>query len=313
MTVDRASVQYGTFGLHLNGSGRIDQRIATTPGQTYYVAGYVRIAEQIQAPSWGGLRLQIVDQSWQEQATSTPLTLANITRDQWVRMDTQFVARNTESRLIFQNFSNGQFRASADSFIISTNPIFRDGTGSAPTSVPTTPPTLPTNVLPPATPSTPTPAPSTGILRVEGRTHGVSPDDGWLAPWIHLTNTGSVPIPLAEITVRYWLVNDGGADEAYVCDSVPVGCTNGRFVAIMPARMGADTYLELSWPRNTGVLQPGQSTGEMQSHVNHRNWTSYHEQAHYSYQPTDAWTMTNRITVYRNGALIAGQEPDEKR
>lgn len=105
------------------GVGRVDQTFATTPGQTYYVSAYIRINQQITAPTWGGLRVAIVNSSWSQLATSNYVTVANAPPGQWVRLSFSFVATTSQTRLIYQNFSNGQFDASADSFIASAAPI----------------------------------------------------------------------------------------------------------------------------------------------------------------------------------------------
>ncbi len=155
-----AAAYSGSFGAQMATTGRIDQLFATTIGQTYYVAARIRINQQLVNPSWGGLRVQIVNASWSQLAVSPSLTITNSPAGQWTRVYFSFVANTTQSRLIYQNFSGGgQFNAAADEFIVSPNPISDDPQatptpGSSPT--PTSP--APTNTpLPPTATPTPTP------------------------------------------------------------------------------------------------------------------------------------------------------------
>lgn len=111
------------LGGGMSNVGRIDQTFATTPGQTYYVSAYIRINQQTVAPTWGGLSAGIVNSNWSQLAASSYLNTANSPAGQWTRITFTFVANTSQARLIYQNFSNGQFDASADSFIVSTAPI----------------------------------------------------------------------------------------------------------------------------------------------------------------------------------------------
>ncbi len=159
ITVSAAAAYEGIFGAQMATNGRIDHQFGTTPGQTYYVSARIRINQQLANPSWGGLRVQIVNSSWSPLATSPNLTTTNSPAGQWTHVYFSFVANTTQSRLIYQNFSGGgQFNASADAFIVSTDPIPDDPQATTtPTPLPTFTPT-PTPIPPTATP-TPTATP----------------------------------------------------------------------------------------------------------------------------------------------------------
>jgi hypothetical protein len=120
------------------GSGRFDQVFNTAPGQTYYVQGWLRINQQTVAPSWGGLRISAVSSSWSQLASTPYQSAATMPIRQWTPLSFSFVATSAQTRLIYQNFGNGQFDADADDFVVSSSPI---PGGGLPTSTPTATPT----------------------------------------------------------------------------------------------------------------------------------------------------------------------------
>jgi hypothetical protein len=114
----------GDFGVRMSGGGRLEQVISTVAGQTYYVSAQIRIDNVLSAPTWGGLRVTATDfQSWGLLGSSPTLTSAQAAPGTWVRVDFSFVAATTSSRISFENFSSGQFSASADEFVVSTDPV----------------------------------------------------------------------------------------------------------------------------------------------------------------------------------------------
>src|SRR4029079_1323606 len=88
------------------------------------------------------------------------------------------------------------------------------------------------------------------------------------------------------------------------------GNVTSQFVALSPARTGADFYLQLGFTAGIGSLTARQATGEVQGRSNKDDWTNYDESNDYSYDPTKlAFADWDRVTLYRNGALVWGTEP----
>jgi hypothetical protein len=150
--------------------------------------------------------------------------------------------------------------------------------------------------------------PQAAVLYQTGVT---APSTNVVQPNINLVNTGSSPIPLSAVTIRYWFTEDGTQPLEYACDFVPIGCSNisGAFFGVSPVN-GADHYLQISFGPNSGVLLAGQQTGTLQSRIWQQNFANMTQTNDYSYNASDTSnTLNPHITVYDNGQLIYGTEP----
>ena len=115
----------GKFGIKLIKKGRLDQNFETIPGKTYRVSGQVRIDREMTAPVWGGLRVQVVDDSttpWTQLATSSYYSKTNSAEGKWTLVDFSFMANRDQARLVHQNFGPGDFEVSVDDFRVSLVP-----------------------------------------------------------------------------------------------------------------------------------------------------------------------------------------------
>src|SRR5262245_39034558 len=153
---------------------------------------------------------------------------------------------------------------------------------------------------------------STPALRVQYRVADPSsPNDNQIKPHFNIVNSGTTSVPLSELTIRYWYTNDGSQPQVYDCDHASIGCSNisASFVSI-PVVTGANTYLQLNFGAGAGSLAPGQQSGEIQTRLHNQNWSNYTEGNDYSYDATKtSFADWNRVTLYRNGALVWGTEP----
>ncbi len=118
MSVPVSAAYTGAFGAYMPSDGRIDQVFATTPGQVYTVTARLRIDQQTVAPTWGGLRVRVVNATWMQLATSPHFTLANSPAGTWTLVQFTFTANTATTRLNYENFSNGEYQASADAFSV---------------------------------------------------------------------------------------------------------------------------------------------------------------------------------------------------
>ncbi len=153
---------------------------------------------------------------------------------------------------------------------------------------------------------------ATPALRLQYRVADpTSPNDNQIKPHFNIVNSGTASAPLSELTIRYWYTNDGNQPQVFDCDHASRGCSNisASFVSI-PAVTGANTYLQLSFSPGAGSLAAGQQSGEIQARLHNQNWSNYTESNDYSYDATKTgFADWNRVTLYRNGALVWGTEP----
>jgi endoglucanase len=157
-----------------------------------------------------------------------------------------------------------------------------------------------------------TSAAGTGGIKAQYFAADTNAGDNQSRPHFNLVNTGTAPVALSGITLRYWYTVDGRQPQTFSCDWTALGCSNvtGQFVTVSPARAGADTYLELGFTAGMGSLAPGQSTGEIQARFNKTDWSNFAEADDYSFDPTKlSFADFERVTVYQNGTLIWGTEP----
>jgi len=177
---------------------------------------------------------------------------------------------------------------------------------TAATPTPTVTPSGPPTTTPTATPPPPV---TVRALYLAGDT---SASTNIVRPQVELVNTGTSSLNLGSVTLRYWYTADDAQPQTWVCDFAQVGCANltARFVAVSPARTGADTYLEISFGSGTSALAPGANTGPIQDRFNHADWSNYTQTNDYSFNAAaTSYTASARVTVYVNGVLVAGTEP----
>jgi len=130
ITVDSGNTAYsGQHGITLSGHGRIDQVIDTVTGQQYQVSAYIRLDQEVIAPTWGGIRIQVADfPSWTQLGRTSYINAGShpygqtVALGDWVYVSFSFTAMSDQAIIGFTNFSNGEFVASADDFRVEQLP-----------------------------------------------------------------------------------------------------------------------------------------------------------------------------------------------
>jgi hypothetical protein len=142
--------------------------------------------------------------------------------------------------------------------------------------------------------------------------HGAVSDNA-VQPDIQIQNVTGAPIPLSELTVRYWYTNGGTRDQQFFVDFATIGASNvqGAFALKHILGQGADSYLEVSFTSGAGSLQPNAQTGTIQMRFNRVDFSNYNETDDYSYNGSlqNTYGENTKITVYRRGILVWGKEP----
>lgn len=126
------------------------------------------------------------------------------------------------------------------------------------------------------------------------------------------------PIPMQELTIRYWYDRDidGSIDESHVEFFDNWGTTevhNKDFAGTSIASVvknEADSYVEIRFAPEAGVLDQ-KICVQFQVKKTSGNWSDVFDVDNdYSYNGESEYTENKKITVYRNGKLIAGTEPN---
>lgn len=152
----------------------------------------------------------------------------------------------------------------------------------------------------------------TGTVQAQYANLDSSPTDNQIKPGLQVVNTGTSPIALSTVTMRYWFTSDTGANTFTTnCDYAVVGSSNvtHTVVAMATPVTGADHYLQVGFTTGAGSLAAGASTGQIQNRVNKTDWSNFNETNDYSYGTNTSYTAWTKVTVYVNGTLAYGTEP----
>nr|WP_281891103.1 glycoside hydrolase family 6 protein [Paenibacillus sp. YYML68] len=155
-----------------------------------------------------------------------------------------------------------------------------------------------------ATPkSTTTPPPPLGNIVLQYRAGDTNAMDSQMKPQFNVKNTGTTPVALSDLKIRYYFTKDGSAAMSSWIDWAQVG---GQHIQ----RTITDSYVELSFAAGAGSIAAGGQTGDIQLRMASSDWSNLDETNDYSYDGTKtSYTSWNKVTVYKNGELVWGMEP----
>ncbi len=134
-----------------------------------------------------------------------------------------------------------------------------------------------------------------------------------------LYNPDPTLIPLSELTIRYWFTYDGAAGNL-VADTGYTDLTGGysaqRVITAnvndsigTTSRVNADRYYEVGFGAAAGDMYWGDYV-TIQARYHTDSWATLTQTNDYSFDATKtAFANWSKITVYRNGTLVAGTEP----
>jgi hypothetical protein len=138
------------------------------------------------------------------------------------------------------------------------------------------------------------------------------PNGQVIKPTLRLDNLGQAGVAYSELTVRYWLTPENYSGLATNVDWAALGASNirTRYVELPKPYYGAFGYVEYTFDA-MGQLAGGSNSGEIRSRFNNQAYGDLNENGDWSYR-YNSWNYApnNRITVYRNGRLVYGTEPE---
>ncbi|MFD1143105.1 cellulose binding domain-containing protein [Larkinella insperata] len=134
-----------------------------------------------------------------------------------------------------------------------------------------------------------------------------------IRPYLKLINDGTTAVPYSELTVRYWFTAENYAGINTFIDYAQLGNNKVKATYVRqdaPARTGANGYIEYRFDASAGNLAAGGNSGPIQSRFANKDWADLNETDDYSYNTGASFALTDRVTLYRNGVLIWGVEPE---
>lgn len=152
----------------------------------------------------------------------------------------------------------------------------------------------------------------TGAVKVQYKNNDSSATDNQIRLGLQLLNTGSAPIDLSTVKIRYWFTSDGGSSTfGTYCDYAALGSANitHKVVAVAGPKTGADRYLEVGFTGGAGALAGGASTGELQLRLNKSDWSNFNENDDYSHAANTTYSDASKVTAYVGTTLAWGIEP----
>ncbi|GAA3494733.1 cellulose binding domain-containing protein [Streptomyces prasinosporus] len=132
-------------------------------------------------------------------------------------------------------------------------------------------------------------------------------------PWFKVRNTGSSPVQLSQVKVRYYFRADSpGASYRFACSWAVKGCSavTGTFGTLARPTGTADRYLEIGFTPSAGSLAPGADTGDMQLRFHRADWQTMRQGDDYSFNGSQtSYADWNKVTARIGGATVWGTAP----
>jgi hypothetical protein len=125
-------------------------------------------------------------------------------------------------------------------------------------------------------------------------------------------NDAPAALPLGEISLRYFFTSDDVGDQPARCDEsrAAAGVCSGITTPVFTVRASSfvDSYFEVRFPAGD-ELAPGAQTSEVPVAVEPTGGGLYDQRGDYSFSDNVAFAANSKVTLYRRGVLIWGDEP----
>lgn len=132
-------------------------------------------------------------------------------------------------------------------------------------------------------------------------------------PSLEVFNDTGKPMPLSDVTLRYWFTADGSASYAFNCVNAVFGCSNvaGRIVAMDKPTDTADHYLEVRFTAAAGDLKPGANSKGIDLQLFRTDHKKLKQSDDRSFDAEmTSYKEAEKVTAYKRGVLAWGEEPD---
>lgn len=133
-----------------------------------------------------------------------------------------------------------------------------------------------------------------------------------IKPFLSIVNESPAAIPYSELTARYWITAENYSGINKWIDYAEMGNNkvSMNYVELDKPRQGALGYIEYQFNTSAGNLNAGGNSGVIQSRFANTNWENLAETDDHSFKSGTFYAVNDHITLYRNGKLWWGTEPD---
>jgi hypothetical protein len=133
---------------------------------------------------------------------------------------------------------------------------------------------------------------------------------------VRIVNDGPERLDLSRVELRYWFsAGDlAGREQIASVDWAEFGAENVR-AEFVPIQAGEqDHYLRLQFTPGAGSVEPYHTSGEVLLRFYRSDWSNYAQSNDYSFrgrtEPADQLLEWDRVTLYLDGKLVWGHEPE---
>lgn len=131
---------------------------------------------------------------------------------------------------------------------------------------------------------------------------------------VAIKNTGTKAINLSDVKLRYWFTKDSDEAPELAFDYVRVGVSNlvAKLGTVEKPVSVADSYVEIGFGENAGLLPAGADTGDIQFKISKTGYALYDQSNDYSFVSSVSkdFAENKKITAYVKSALSFGSEPE---
>ncbi|GAB2868625.1 cellulose binding domain-containing protein [Streptomyces deserti] len=138
-------------------------------------------------------------------------------------------------------------------------------------------------------------------------------------PSLEIFNDTKKPLPLSDVTLRYYFTADGAAGTSgygFNCVNAAFGCSNvaGRVVELDKPTDTADRYLEIRFTKAAGSLKPGANSKGIDVQLFRTDHKKMEQSDDRSFDAEmTSYKESKKVTAYKRGVLAWGEEPDGTR
>lgn len=152
--------------------------------------------------------------------------------------------------------------------------------------------------------------PPAGKIKIQTKHQTIDVETDQIRPCFKIVNTGTVPVNLAKVKLRYFYTLDSEAPQKfeYSGGSIPSSAVTGSIVKMKAVTPQANYYLEIGFNNNAGSLEPKQEAELNAIILNEK--TTYRQDNDFSFNSKqDGLVDREAVPGYMDDRLCWGSEP----